>query len=314
MKSDIKNIPIYQEAGRFFLPDGTLDEAVFKKFIHEKLVLPGDTSTGRETASAWLNKYLSGMLAYLNEKNLSDSSANMLRIAVDECNAAGIHDINLTTDMLSFLLTHTTLNRQVEEKKSSPDEKRDRIFEAAVEVFAGKGYHRATMDEIAARAGIAKGSLYRHFKSKEELLRQLLSRKYSELAGLLGVILADTGLDVFRQIEEMIRVMITFIADNHVLYRLIQNEAIASNIGTGQTFYDYFVEQFPMLKERIFAMNRDRSIMTEDFYTVFYGILGFIDGVVHKWFHDGMSYPLTDEVPLIKDILFRGIAGRNENV
>ena len=43
------------------------------------------------------------------------------------------------------------------------------IFESAIKVFSNCGYTGATMDEVVARAGVAKGSLYYHFKSKEEL-------------------------------------------------------------------------------------------------------------------------------------------------
>ena len=43
------------------------------------------------------------------------------------------------------------------------------IFESAIKVFSNYGYTGATMDEVVARAGVAKGSLYYHFKSKEEL-------------------------------------------------------------------------------------------------------------------------------------------------
>ena len=43
------------------------------------------------------------------------------------------------------------------------------IFEAAVREFSECGYNGATMDEIALKAGVAKGTLYYHFKSKEEI-------------------------------------------------------------------------------------------------------------------------------------------------
>jgi TetR/AcrR family transcriptional regulator len=43
------------------------------------------------------------------------------------------------------------------------------IFEAAIKSFSRRGYHKTTMDEIAETAGVAKGTLYYHFKSKEEI-------------------------------------------------------------------------------------------------------------------------------------------------
>lgn len=43
------------------------------------------------------------------------------------------------------------------------------IFQAAIDIFSEKGFDKATMDDIAARANVAKGTIYYHFKSKEEL-------------------------------------------------------------------------------------------------------------------------------------------------
>lgn len=45
------------------------------------------------------------------------------------------------------------------------------IFESAIKVFSDNGYNGATMDEIALRAGVAKGTLYYHFTSKEEIFK-----------------------------------------------------------------------------------------------------------------------------------------------
>ncbi|MCL4425770.1 MAG: TetR/AcrR family transcriptional regulator [Firmicutes bacterium] len=54
------------------------------------------------------------------------------------------------------------------------DEKKSLLFKAALEVFAEKGFANATVDEIVQRAGVAKGTVYHHFESKEELFLVLL--------------------------------------------------------------------------------------------------------------------------------------------
>ena len=50
------------------------------------------------------------------------------------------------------------------------------ILDVAEEMLAEKGYHDTSMDEIAARAGVAKGTLYQHFPSKEDLVFALFER------------------------------------------------------------------------------------------------------------------------------------------
>ena len=55
-----------------------------------------------------------------------------------------------------------------------PEEKRQQIIRAAVEVFAKHEYKRASTDDIAAKAGISKGALFYYFKNKRELYSYLI--------------------------------------------------------------------------------------------------------------------------------------------
>src|SRR6266852_9291010 len=54
--------------------------------------------------------------------------------------------------------------------------RRKQILDAATQVFAEKGFHRATIKEIARQAGIADGTIYTYFASKTEVLLGLLHR------------------------------------------------------------------------------------------------------------------------------------------
>lgn len=53
------------------------------------------------------------------------------------------------------------------------EQRRTQILDAAVRCFAKSGYERATMDDVAESAGLSKGSLYRFFESKDEILLSL---------------------------------------------------------------------------------------------------------------------------------------------
>src|SRR5580693_1762072 len=53
---------------------------------------------------------------------------------------------------------------------------RGRLIEAAIEVFAEKGYARTTVDDIAERAGSTRATFYLHFKAKSDVLTELISR------------------------------------------------------------------------------------------------------------------------------------------
>lgn len=68
-------------------------------------------------------------------------------------------------------------------KHEAPEVIRRRFFEAALDLWADKGFHATRMDEIAARAGRSKGSLYHHFSSKQELLLAIVTDMVGTIAG-----------------------------------------------------------------------------------------------------------------------------------
>ncbi len=56
-----------------------------------------------------------------------------------------------------------------------------RIIEAAITVFAKKGYHRAKMTDIAKEVGVSKGTLYQYFKSKEDLFEAVVQIPFEKI-------------------------------------------------------------------------------------------------------------------------------------
>lgn len=54
-------------------------------------------------------------------------------------------------------------------------------MDAALEVFSAKGFHASTIADIAQKAGVAKGLIYNYFKSKEDLLYQIISRFFETI-------------------------------------------------------------------------------------------------------------------------------------
>src|SRR4051812_38386290 len=72
-------------------------------------------------------------------------------------------------------------------KRLTAAERRVLIENAAVEVFAERGYQRASMEEIAKRSGISVPVLYDHFSNKLDLYKRLLERTRNELLEMWGV-------------------------------------------------------------------------------------------------------------------------------
>jgi AcrR family transcriptional regulator len=70
--------------------------------------------------------------------------------------------------------------------REAPEELAEKLFQAAFSLFAEKGFERATMDEIAARSGVARATLYYYFRGKDDLFVFLLERGVTMLGSVLG--------------------------------------------------------------------------------------------------------------------------------
>jgi TetR/AcrR family transcriptional regulator, fatty acid metabolism regulator protein len=76
-------------------------------------------------------------------------------------------------------------------KERQRQEREGLILQAAEEVLLEKGYHDASMDEIAARVGVSKGTVYLHFPSKEDLIVAILTRDIQKLIQVMDDIIAS---------------------------------------------------------------------------------------------------------------------------
>jgi len=72
-------------------------------------------------------------------------------------------------------------------------QKQTRILDAAFETFAEKGFHRATVAEVAQRAHVGKGTVYLHFAGKEALLLAIFDTLIDRLVSALDEALSESG-------------------------------------------------------------------------------------------------------------------------
>src|SRR5512144_3228373 len=81
---------------------------------------------------------------------------------------------------------------------------RNDILEAAAQVFRQKGFHGASMQDIAEAVNLQKASLYHHVSSKQEILLALLDRALAMLIDYIGE-LASQPVPADGKLREMIR-------------------------------------------------------------------------------------------------------------
>lgn len=104
--------------------------------------------------------------------------------------------------------------------------RRQQIKEAALQVFAERGYHATSVSDLVKAAGVARGTFYLYFQSKESLFLELLDDLMAELrAGIKGVDpSADAG--VRAQLPAVIGRVLNAVSANRALTRILFREAI----------------------------------------------------------------------------------------
>jgi len=304
-KTNIEDkLSFYSEIGNYFTPDGSFKEAEFKKRMNS--LIKENKGSEDNVLSAYINR----LLKYLIDKKMTSAASRLLKTFLQELAIYEISHIQINPTHLNTILNYSEpFEHTSKSERISKDRKRELVFSAALKVFENEGYRKATMDKIAEAAGIGKASVYRIFKNKEVLLDELLSKHLNEIVSNVNEIHSSDD-DIVIQIKKMITYWVTYISTHPVIYHLIQTEANSEGVSNKVIYYDFLTSNLPMFKERIVSQNRENKLRTMNFYSVFYGFLGYIDGIYIKWYRNGQNYDLTDEIPGLTDFLFYGVMGK----
>jgi AcrR family transcriptional regulator len=84
-------------------------------------------------------------------------------------------------------------------------ERREAIIEAAMDEFIARGYAATRLDDVAKRAGVAKGTIYLHFKDKESMFEELIRTAIVPLVNRLGAAPPPVGASIRDMIEGFAR-------------------------------------------------------------------------------------------------------------
>lgn len=131
---------------------------------------------------------------------------------------------------------------------------RARILQAAEELFVERGFKAATTAEIARRAGVAEGSIYRHFASKDDVLLQLAAERFAApVAGALGEVgqtsdeeflrrLLRERLQTARRYAPLARVLLHEAQYNTELRERYVGNVVMRVIAMGESFFRNRIE------------------------------------------------------------------------
>jgi TetR/AcrR family fatty acid metabolism transcriptional regulator len=111
--------------------------------------------------------------------------------------------------------------------RSIAQEKRRQLLEAAVRVFARKGYHASRVGDIAEEAGVAHGLLYHYFESKEQVLDTIFRETWSELLATVHSV-EKSGQPAREQLRQVAAILLRAWRRDPDLVRVLVREVARS--------------------------------------------------------------------------------------
>jgi AcrR family transcriptional regulator len=100
---------------------------------------------------------------------------------------------------------------------------KEAIFQAAMKEFSSKGYNGATVDNIALEAGVAKGTLYYNFKSKEEIFKYIIKEGMNKIKEDIQREVENVQ-EPISKLKTLCRVQLKLIYENKDLFKVIMSQ------------------------------------------------------------------------------------------
>jgi len=97
------------------------------------------------------------------------------------------------------------------------------IFESAIKIFSESGYRGATMDDIAENAGLAKGTLYYHFKSKEEIFNFIVQEGLKILQNQV-IEVQEINIGPIEKLIKICKIQLTFLYGYTDFFKVVMSQ------------------------------------------------------------------------------------------
>ncbi|MDP3061797.1 MAG: TetR/AcrR family transcriptional regulator, partial [Chloroflexota bacterium] len=201
----------------------------------------------------------------------------------------------------------------VQSRLAGKEATRQRIVEAAIEVFAEVGYHDAGVDDIVRRSGTSKGAFYFHFPSKEEIFFALVDALAGRMASSVEQAIASESRGMAK-VEAALAAVFSTLSRHRKLAKIL----LVSAAGLGRTTDERFIAQrqrfAALIKGYLDQAVADGSIPAQDTELAAYAWLGAVNEVVVRWLYiplDGK--PLESALPALRTLLLRSVGDRRVN-
>ena len=190
---------------------------------------------------------------------------------------------------------------------------RQRILDAATEVFSEKGYHGAAVDDIVKASQTSKGSFYFHFPSKQEIFFALVDRITASLARSAGEAIEREGGALPKVNAALETVFHTF---SH--HRQLAKILLVGGVGLGRVFDERLLAVHArfasLIQGHLDEAVAEGSIPPLDTEITAYAWLGAVNEVIVRWLYTGQQERLEQALDTLRELLLNSISATEKGV
>ena len=223
-------------------------------------------------------------------------------------NRDNIHNMN-SNSLIEEIIGDTKISASLNRKERDKRLRQADIMRAAERVFALKGYHEATMQDIASEAQYATGTVYLYFKDKEMLYFSLLEEKMKNLTATLKENTAHVA-DAEDRLRIFVRESLNFFEKNQNFFKIFFSERTKGQIlKEGKISRSSVMLQHKEFVEQLIGAGQKQKVIRNDFsQKQIADILGSIFmTVIFDWLKEGpKNKKLNDMADFILDIFLSG--------
>lgn len=204
---------------------------------------------------------------------------------------------------------------KIRTSRSNPEKapvqgKREAILRAAIEVFAEKGFFNSKVADVAREAGIADGTVYLYFKSKDEILHSIFDRAMTQFIGEAKKELEPLS-DPVEKLGRIAEIHLERLGADRALAVVFQVELRGSTKFMQEFSAAGFAEYLDVIRQTI-REGQAQGVFRNDIRAVIAAkiLYGSLDEMVTNWILSDKKYPLTPLALEVMKIFLGGMQTR----
>lgn len=184
---------------------------------------------------------------------------------------------------------------------------REAVYEGAVAVLTEHGLNGTTMDRVAAAAGMSKGSLYNHFRGKQDLLEFVRDRVVAPMQEALDETVGNS-LPAAEKLAVISRLWREYLLKHHAVFEFLINDRAARRLlsDTEQPTYASAIKQVASIIEQGIEEGAFRPVDASAAAEMF---VSASIGMVEQEFAAGTIRPVAEAVDALMGIFLHGLRG-----